>query len=98
MKPKKTGDQHVDASVLFRRVNKIITRGKMETKCGAELKERPSRDCPIWGSIPYTATKPRCYCGSREGFADRRLIWLSPERLFQSLTNSEEEASGQPLA
>jgi len=23
------------------------------------LKERPSRDCPTWGSIPYSATKPR---------------------------------------
>ena len=26
------------------------------------LKERPSRDCPTWGSIPYTATKLRYYC------------------------------------
>ena len=23
------------------------------------MKERPSRDCPIWESIPYTVTKPR---------------------------------------
>jgi hypothetical protein len=35
MKPKKE-DQNVDASVLFRRVNKILTGGNMETKCGAE--------------------------------------------------------------
>jgi hypothetical protein len=26
------------------------------------LKERPSRDCPIWRSIPHTDTKPRHYC------------------------------------
>jgi hypothetical protein len=36
MKPKKKEDQNVDASVLFRRANKILTRGNMETKCGAE--------------------------------------------------------------
>ena len=36
MKPKKKEDQNVDASVLFRRVNKILTEGYMETKCGTE--------------------------------------------------------------
>ena len=36
MKPKKKEDQNVDASVLLRRVNKILTGGNMETKCGAE--------------------------------------------------------------
>jgi hypothetical protein len=36
MKPKKKEVQNVDASVLFRRVNKILTRRKMEAKCGAE--------------------------------------------------------------
>jgi hypothetical protein len=29
-------DQNVDGSVLFRRVNKILTGGNMETKNGAE--------------------------------------------------------------
>jgi hypothetical protein len=29
-------DQHVDASVLLIRGNKILTGGNMETKCGAE--------------------------------------------------------------
>ena len=32
MKPKKKEDQNMDASVLFRRVNKILTGGNMETK------------------------------------------------------------------
>ena len=36
MKPKKKEDQTVDASVLFRRGNKIFTGGNMETMCGAE--------------------------------------------------------------
>jgi hypothetical protein len=26
------------------------------------LKERPSRNCPTWESIPYANTKPRHYC------------------------------------
>ena len=36
MKPKKKEDQNVDASVLLRRVNKILTGGITETTCGAE--------------------------------------------------------------
>ena len=59
------------------------------------LKERTSRDCPTWGSIPYTATNPGCYCGCREVRADGSLIWLSPERLCQSLTNTEADARNQ---
>jgi hypothetical protein len=38
------------------------------------LKERPSRDCPTWGSIPYTVTKPRQYCGCQEVLAEKSLI------------------------
>jgi hypothetical protein len=53
------------------------------------LKERPSRDCPTWGYIPYTVANPGHYCGFWEVLADRREIWLSPERLCQSLTYSE---------
>jgi hypothetical protein len=47
-----------------------IQRQSLEQK----LKERPSRDCPIWGSIPYTVTKPRHYCGCQQELADRSLI------------------------
>ena len=61
------------------------------------LKERPFRDCPTWGSIPYTVSKLGCYCGCQEVLADRSLIWLFPERLYQSLTNIEEDACSQPL-
>jgi hypothetical protein len=38
------------------------------------VKERPCRDCPIWGSIPHTNTKPRHYCQCQEVLADRSLI------------------------
>jgi hypothetical protein len=33
MKPKKKEDQNVGASVLLRKVNKILTGGNMEMKC-----------------------------------------------------------------
>jgi hypothetical protein len=36
MKPKKKENQNVDVSVLLRRVNKLLTGGNMETKCGAQ--------------------------------------------------------------
>jgi hypothetical protein len=57
------------------------------------LKERPSRDCPTWGFIPYTVTKLRHYCGCQEAHAEMSLIWLSPERACQSLTNTEVDVS-----
>jgi hypothetical protein len=41
--------------------------------CSCEsLKERPSRDCPTWGSIPYT--KLIYYCGCQQVLADRNPI------------------------
>jgi hypothetical protein len=36
------------------------------------LKEKPSRDCPTWGNIPYTVTKSRHYCGYQQLLADRQ--------------------------
>jgi hypothetical protein len=62
------------------------------------LKKKPSRDCPTWGSIPYADTKPRHYCGFQEVLADRILIYLCPEKLFQSLANTEVDAYSQPLS
>ena len=69
----------------------------METSVEQRLKEKPSRDCPIWGSIPYTVTKLGLYCGCQQVLADRSLIYLSPKRLCQSLTNTEVDALSQPL-
>jgi hypothetical protein len=37
---------------------KEIQRQSVEQR----LKERPSRDCPTWESIPHSDTKPRHYC------------------------------------
>jgi hypothetical protein len=52
MKPKKE-DQNVDASMLFRRVNKILTGGNMETKCGTETEGKA-----IW-RLSHLGTHPR---------------------------------------
>jgi hypothetical protein len=46
MKPKKKEDQNVDASVLLGRVNKILTGGNMETKCGAETEGKAIQRLP----------------------------------------------------
>jgi hypothetical protein len=40
MKLKKKEDQSVDTSVLFGSGNKILKRGNMETKCGAETESK----------------------------------------------------------
>jgi hypothetical protein len=49
MKPKKKEDQSMDASVLLRRVNKILTGGNMETKCGAETEAKAIQRLPHLG-------------------------------------------------
>jgi hypothetical protein len=38
------------------------------------LKERPSRNCPTWGSILHADTKPRYYCWCQEVIAYRSPI------------------------
>jgi hypothetical protein len=93
MKLKKKEVQSVDSSVLLRRGNKISTGQNVEQR----LNERPSRDFPTWGSITYTLTKPRHYCGCQQVLTYRNLIQLSPERLCQCLTNIEVDALSQPL-
>jgi hypothetical protein len=62
MKFKRKEDQSVDTAFLLEMRNKIPMEGASETKFGAEPDGRPSRDCPAWGSIPKTTTKPRQYC------------------------------------
>jgi hypothetical protein len=70
----KNKDQSVDALVLFRRENKVLTGANMEKSVEQRLKERPSRGCPTWGFILYTVTKTRHYCRCQEVLADRSLI------------------------
>jgi hypothetical protein len=97
MKPKKKEDQNVDASVLFRLVNKILTRRNMETKCGAETEGKAIQRLPHLGIHPIYSHQTLTLLWMSEVLADRSLIKPSPERLCQSLTNTEEEAPSQPL-
>ena len=60
--------------ILLRRRNKIPMEGDTETKFRAETEEWPSRDCPTWGFIPWTTTKPRYYGRCQQEPADRSLI------------------------
>ena len=46
MKLKKKEDQTVDASVLLRRGNKILTGENMETKCGIETEGKVIQRLP----------------------------------------------------
>jgi hypothetical protein len=52
MTPKKKEYQNVDASVIFRRVNKILTGGNMETKYGAETDGKAIQRLPYLGIHP----------------------------------------------
>jgi hypothetical protein len=52
MKPKKKEDQNVDTSLLLRRVNKILTGGNMESKCGAETEGKAIHRLPHLGIHP----------------------------------------------
>jgi hypothetical protein len=45
MKPKEK-DQNVGASVLLRKVNKILTGGNTETNCGAETEGKVIQRLP----------------------------------------------------
>jgi hypothetical protein len=49
MKPKKKKEQNVDASVLLRRWDKILTGRNMETKYAAETEEKAIQRLPHLG-------------------------------------------------
>jgi hypothetical protein len=70
MKHKKKEDQSVDAPVLLRTGNKYSQEEIWRKGVEQRLKERPTKDCPTCGSIPFTDTKPRHYCRCQEVLAD----------------------------
>jgi hypothetical protein len=82
MKVKKE-DQSVDTLFLLRMWSKIPWKELQRQSSELRGKKGPSRDCPTWGSISYTTTKPRHYGGYQQELAARSLISLSPERLDQ---------------
>jgi hypothetical protein len=74
MKHKKKEYPSVDTSLLLRMGNKILMEGVQRQSSVLRWKEGPSKNCPSWGSIPYTTTKPRHHCIFQKVIADRTLI------------------------
>jgi hypothetical protein len=59
MKPKKKEDHSVNASVLFRRGNKIPMGGDTEAKCGAETEGKAIQRLPHLGIHPIYSHQTR---------------------------------------
>ena len=97
MKLKKKEDQSADTLALLIRGNEIPMEGVTETKCGAETEGKAIQRLPHLGIHPMYSYKPRHYCGCQQVLADRSLIYLSPERLCQSLTYIEADTCSQTL-
>jgi hypothetical protein len=68
----------------------LLSKVNAWTKNGAETKGRVIQRLSHLGIHPIC--KPRCYCRCQEVLAYRSLVKLSPERLYQSLTNTDVDA------
>ena len=79
----------MDASVLLRRGNKILTGENMETMCGVETEGKAIQKLPHSGIHPIYNLQTWTLFGCQKVLAEGSLIWLSPERLCQSLRNTE---------
>jgi hypothetical protein len=64
MKPKEKEEQNVDTSVFLRHVNKLLTGGNMETKCGAESERKTIQRLPNLGTHPIN------------NHQTRKLLWM----------------------
>jgi hypothetical protein len=59
MKPKKKEEQNVDASAHLRRMNKILTGGNIESRCGAETEGKAIQTLPHLGIHPIYSHQTR---------------------------------------
>jgi hypothetical protein len=76
----------VDTLILPRRGDKILMEGVTETKFITETEGMTMQRLPHLEIHPIKKpTKARHYCRCQQELADRSLIKLSPERLFQCL-------------
>jgi hypothetical protein len=97
MKSKKKEDQSVDASVLLKRRNKILTEGNMHTKCGAETEGKAIQRLPHLGIHPIYSHQTWKLLQMPRSACRQKPICLSPEIFCQSLTNTEVDAGSQAL-
>jgi hypothetical protein len=77
----------VNTLVLLRKGNKIHMGGATETKFWAETEGKDTQRLPYCGIHPHIhLPNPDTIVYANQVLADRSLIYLSPERLFQCLT------------
>ena len=69
----------------------------METKCGPETEGKVILRLPDLGDLSHIQSPNSDAIVDDEVLADRILVWVSPERLCQSLTNKEAGGCDQPL-
>ena len=69
----------------------------MEIKCRAETEGKATQSLFHMEIHPIYSYQTRHYCGCQQVFADGSLIYQSPERLCQCLTNTEVDACSHPL-
>ena len=76
--------------------NKIYRRGNKETKCGVETEGKATqRLYHLEIHLVYSHQDSKLLSMRRKSLLNR--VWLSPERLFQNLTNTEVDTHSQPL-
>ena len=97
IKLQKKEDQSMNTSVLLRRGNKIPMEGVTEAKYRSETKGMTSQETAPPGDPSHIVTKLRYSCGFQQELADRNLLYLSPEKLYQYLTNTDVDAHSLPL-
>ena len=97
---KRLKDQSVSASVSLRslrRCNKTPTGANMETKCGPDTEGKAIQTLPHLGIhlIHSHQTQTLLWMPRSPRWQEPDIA--SPERLFQSLTNTEADAHRHPL-
>jgi hypothetical protein len=85
-------DQSVDTLFLLRLGKKISMEGVKETECRADPEGTTIQRLPHLGIQPIINQQTKTLGRCQQEPADRSLILLSPERLFQCLANIEVDA------
>jgi hypothetical protein len=74
VKLKKKEYQSVDTLILLERGSKYPREEEIQRQCGAETEVKAIQRLSHLGSISYTITSPRLYCGCHQVLANRSLI------------------------
>jgi hypothetical protein len=69
----------------------FLSKGNAWIKMEQILKERSSRDLPNLRFIPCSGTKPRYHYWCHVVLAESILAWLSSEKLYQQITETDAD-------